>query len=85
VHRVTPIIVLTGLRDPDRIREVCSLGANACLEKPMGYEELANLVDATLSFWGLTSLLTVLHGSHSEPFTIDNLPPRAVQRVAGTR
>ncbi len=47
----TPILVLTTQCSPDALALAYSLGANACLHKPVDYETLLLLVKALLDFW----------------------------------
>jgi CheY-like chemotaxis protein len=49
IWRLIPVIAFT--RDDEQTREFYELGANACIRKPSGPEELAATITAIDSFW----------------------------------
>ena len=50
-HNHIPVIVTTGSVSEQEIRKIYKMGANACLMKPTGPEELKKIIQAFETFW----------------------------------
>ena len=49
--RANPVVVLTTSEMPSDISQAYAFGANAYVQKPMGFPALVNLVQALKAFW----------------------------------
>jgi len=49
--RAIPVVVLTTSEMPSDISQAYAFGANAYVQKPMGFPALVNLVQALKAFW----------------------------------
>jgi CheY-like chemotaxis protein len=56
-----PVIVLTTSSSPDDINRCYELGANAYLEKPLGFAPLLAIVRSIVEFWGQCKFRTQAH------------------------
>ncbi len=46
-----PVIVVSGSDDPSAFRSAYDLHANACVEKPIGFDDYVEAMRAIVSFW----------------------------------
>lgn len=46
-----PVVVLTSSTDPRQLAQCYQLGANSCVQKPMGYDEFRDAVQAVGKYW----------------------------------
>jgi CheY-like chemotaxis protein len=56
-----PVVVLTTSSAPDDINRCYELGANAYLEKPLGFDPLLAIVRSIVEFWSKCKFRTQAH------------------------
>lgn len=75
ILRLTPVIILTNSRSEDDVETCYAACCNAYVRKPLGFDRITKMMDATAQFW---------FGAATLPRPYSTLPPMSLPPSSGS-